>query len=68
MLMLTSASRVADKCVSSGAGAGQPAKRFFVTPARNLHNMAACGTRGKDSQLSNQHRLLGEDTRHRALR
>ena len=28
----------------------------------------ARGNRRRESMLSNQHRLLGEDTRHRALR
>jgi hypothetical protein len=47
---------------------GQPASRFSVTPARNLLNTIARGNRRRESVLLNQHRLLGEDTRHRALR
>jgi hypothetical protein len=34
----------------------------------DCQNVIARGTRRRESVLSNQHRLLGEDTRHRALR
>jgi len=40
----------------------------FEVRARNLQNMIARGNRRRESVLSNQHRLLGEDTRHRAIR
>ena len=33
----------------------------------DCQNVIARGTRRRESVLSNQHRLLGEDTRHRAL-
>jgi hypothetical protein len=35
--------------------------------ARILQNMIARGNRRRESVLSNQHRLLGEATRHRTL-